>query len=277
MDVITGVTNTDAVSLADISAQAQIYLQQQSIMLGKVADYSRYAVKGAKSVDVPRVGGFSVNSKEENSEVSAQALTWTGDTITFDQHRVVQFLLEDISSAQAKVDNAAENILRAAMDLGRDIDQKIITELELASSATPDHQLTFATADTVIEGEILNLRKLLIKQFIKPEQCFLGINPTIEASMLEIDNFVRANEYGSASPVQNGVIGSVYGMKVFVHNDVTGMVGFHPTAAGSAFQWMTRVQTEGDLKNLAERYSLDYLGGFKVLDAGVRTVNYINA
>lgn len=279
-DVLTGVTEIDSVSLADISAQAQLYLQQQSIMLGKATDYSRFAVKGAKSVDIGRAPGFTVGDKGENATVDAQALTWNADTIAFDQHRVVQFLLEDIASGQSRIALESENILRAAADLARDIDQKIITELETVSTGTPDHDINFATADTVTEAEILNARKLLIEQFLNPAECFIGISPTIEASMLEIENFVKANEYGSANPVQRGVIGTVYGLKVFVHNDVTGMVVFHPTAAGYAFQWMTRVQNDMDLPNLAMRYSLDYLGGFQYLDPGTagtkRAVKYTN-
>lgn len=80
-DVITGVTEINSASRAEISSFAQSYLQQQSILLPTVTDYSRFAVKGAKSIALPRSGGFTVGSKTENTAVSAQSITYSADTI----------------------------------------------------------------------------------------------------------------------------------------------------------------------------------------------------
>ena len=47
---------------------------------------------------------------------------------------------------------------------------------------------------------------------------------------------------------------------------------FHKSAVGFATQFGPRFQSEGDLANLATRYSLDHLYGSKLLDAGDRCV-----
>lgn len=274
-DALTGVTEIDAASLADISSSMQLYLQQRSLMIPTVTDYSAFAVKGAKSVDLPKAGGTTVNDKSENTAVDAQTVSITADTITFDQHKVVQFLVEDIAEMQVKVNLRAEYLLRAAADIARVVDQAVIAELKKASASAPDHQIVFidTSTDVIAKGDILAARKLLQAQYIDPRECYIGIGPEKESELLAIASFIDASQYGSSEPIMNGEIGKIYGMKVLVHNDFADfMCVWHPTAVGLAFQQGITVKTESDLANLAERWSMSTLYGVEVLDSGKRTV-----
>lgn len=277
-DVLTGVTETSATAKAMIEALAQKYLVQESKMMPLVTNYSGLAVKGASSIKLPRATGFTVNDKAENTAASAQAVAFAADTLSLDQHRVVQFLLEDIADVQASVDAISEYLLRGAKDLALDIDNKIIAQLRLASSSAPDHQINFndATNEDIEVTDIVTIRKLLTVQNLDPRECFLGIGADKEADMLKISDFIDASKYGSNQPVVNGEIGQVFGMRVVVHNSFSAeAVAWHPSAAAFALQQAIRVQKVYDLANLAWRYSLDYIGGFKVLDTGKRCVRMI--
>ena len=274
-DTITGVTETSAAALAEISNQAQLYLQQESYLLPTVTDYSALVSPGAKSVGVPRGAGFTVNSKGENTAADATAVTYATDTISLVNHRYVQFLVEDIAEIQAKIAVVNENVLRATKDLAADVDNYIITELKLASASAPDHQLVFAdtVGDVIAKADILAARALLQAQYIDPRQCYIGIGPEKENELLAIDDFIHAEKYGSSMPIMNGEIGKIYGMKVIVHTGFTDtMCTWHPTAVGFAFQRRLNFQSESDLANLGTRYSLDMIHGAEVLDSGKRTV-----
>jgi N4-gp56 family major capsid protein len=275
-DALTGVTETSATAKAMIESLAQKYLIQESKLMGLVLNYSGMAVKGASSIKLPRAGGFTVGDKSENTGVDSQVAAFAADTLSLDQHRVVQFLVEDIANQQASVDVVAEYVLRAAKDLALDIDNKILAQLRTASTASPDHEVAFtdATNEDIEVADIVNARKLLALQNLDPRECLMGIGPDQEANMLKISDFVDASKYGSNQPVVNGEIGSVFGMKVIVHSSIANEAIFwHPTAAAFALQQAIRVQKEYDLRNLAWRYSLDYIGGFKVLDSGKRNVH----
>lgn len=274
-DALMGVTETTAASHAEVSKLAQSYLIQQAKLAATVTDYSYLAVPGAASIDLPRSGGFTVGDKSENTAVDAQVITYAKDTISLDQHRVVQFLLEDIAGVQSNVAVVQDALMKATKDLALDMDTKIITELRLASASAPDHLIKFtdATNEDIELADILNARELLVGQNIDPRECYMGVGADQERFMLAIDNFISAEKYGSNEPIMQGEIGRVYGMKVLVHTGFDNEACFwHPSAVGFAIQSGTRFQSQPDLANLATRYSLDYIAGFEVLDGGKRQV-----
>ena len=275
-DALMGVTETSAAALAQVADVAQLYLQQESKLLPTISDYSYLAVKGASSIKLPRSGGFTVGDKSENTSVDAQVITYAADTISLDQHRVTQFLLEDIAEKQSMIAVVQDAVLKASKDLAYDIDAKIKAEFDNASASAPDHVIQYndATNEDIELTDVLEMRRLLIAQNINPQECFLGVGNAQEKNMLLIDGFIDASKYGSSMPIMNGEIGMVYGMRVIVSNVFSGTDSYawHPTSVGMAFQQPVRVQRDYDLANLAWRYSLDYLAGFEVLDAGKRVV-----
>jgi len=274
-DALVGVTEINSASLADISSAMQSYLQQASLLIPTVSDYSAFAVKGAKSVDIPRMGGSTVGDKSENTAESAQTITVAADTITFEKHKVVQYLIEEIAENQARVAYTSEVLMRAAKDIARQVDQDIIVELKLASSSAPDHQLVFVdtSTDKIARADVLAARALLQAQYIDPRECYMGIGPEKEAELLNIDDFIHAEKYGSNMPIMNGEVGRIYGFKVIVHNDFSDFACFwHPTSVGLAFQRGMTVQSQPDLANLATRWSVDTRYGVEVLDSGKRCV-----
>lgn len=275
-DALMGVTETTAAAHAEVSRLAQEFLIQESKLAPLVTDYSALAVKGASSIKVPRAGGFTVGDKSENTAVDAQVITFAADTISLDQHRVVQFLLEDIADMQSNVATVQEAVLRASKGLALDMDEKIKAEFDNASTSTPDHVIQYndATNEDIELTDILAMRKLLIDQNIDPRECYIGLGSAQEKNMLLISDFIDSSKYGSAEPIMNGEIGKVYGMRVIVSTVFSGTDSYawHPSSVGYAIQSGVRFQQDKDLANLANRYSLDYLAGFEVLDAGKRVV-----
>lgn len=274
-DALMGVTETAASAMARVAEVAQLYLQQESKLLPTVSDFSYLANKGTSSIKLPRSGGFTVGSKGENTSVDSQIITYAADTISLDQHRVVQFMLEDIADQQSMLQVTQDSVMKASKDLAKDVDDKIIVELKLGSASTPDHLIQYndATNEDIELVDILTARKLLSDQFIDPRECYVGIGTAQEKNMLAIDNFISAEKYGNNEPIMNGEIGRVYGMRVIVHTGFGVETCFwHQSAVGIAFQQAVRVQRDYDLAQLAWRYSLDYLAGFEVLDGGKRNV-----
>lgn len=277
-NVLTGVTETSATAKSMIESLAQKYLIQESKLMPLVLNYSSMAVPGASSIKLPKAGGFTVGDKAENTAVFAQTSAFSVDTLNLNQHRVIQFLVEDIAGQQASVDVVAEYLLRASKQLALDIDNKILAQLRLGSASAPDHEIAFtdATNEDIELNDILNARRLLMVQNIDPRECYMAVGPDQEANLLKIPNFIEAEKYGSNSPIMNGEIGMIYGMKVIVHTSCANEAVFwHPTSCAFALQQGVRVQRDYDLANLAQRYSLDYIGGFQVLDGGKRNVHIV--
>ena len=274
-DVLFGVTESVATAMEIVSAEVQSYLIQESILLPTITNFSQYAIKGAKTVEIPRAGGFTVGDKAENTIASASTITYATDQIALSKHKYVQMLVEDIANYQATPDVTQNMLIRAAKDMALQIDVDIIAQLMLASAAAPDHQIVFIDTvnDVIAKGDFLAARKLLRTQNVSVQETNILVGPEKEAEMLALADFIDASKFGSAEPIQNGVIGKIYGMKVLVHSSVTDyMLVYHPSAVGFASQWMGRYQVEKDLSMLSIRHGIDSLYGVKVLDSGKRQV-----
>jgi len=270
-----GVTEIAGVTQESISGLIQSYLYENTRLLPTVTDYSSRVSPGDKSVSIGRSGGFTVGSKSENTALDAQSITYGSDVISLVNHRAVQFLVEDIANIQSVPFIIEDAMKKAAADLAVDIDTYIVAELAKASTSSPAHQIVFidTSTDVVALADILVPRKLLQTQFVNTDECFIGIGPEKEAEMLAIANFIQAERWGNSEPIQNGVIGKIYGMKVVVSSLFTDrMMTYHPSAVGFAFQQNIVVEQARDLPNLGTRYSLSLLHGAEVLDSGKRTV-----
>lgn len=274
-DQLMGKTETNATAIDVISNVVQSFLIQESKLLPTVTDYSSLAVKGAKSIALPKSGGFTVNDKAENTAVSAQLITYASDVLDLNKHKVIQALIEDIADWQASIPVVQDALMKAAKAIALQMDLDIIAALKLASAATPDHQLKYVdTVNNIMSlADILAQRKLLVDQHIDPRTCFIGIGSEKEAEMLNISNFIDASKYGNNDAILLGEIGKIFGMKVILHTSFeNNMVAWHPSAIGFAMQKGMRYQNQPDLANLGVRHSLDVLYGVKTLDAGKRQV-----
>lgn len=273
-DALMGVTETSAAALANVASMAQSFLIQKSVLLPTVTNYSSLAVKGASSIKLPRSGGFTVGTKAENTAVDAQVITYAADTISF-SHRAIQFLVEKLAEKQSVVDVVSDAVMKATAALALDLDAQILTELNLASSSGPDHQINFidTSGDVIAKGDILAARKLLIDQNVNPRECYIGVGSEKEAELLALADFVQAERYGSNTPIMNGEIGMIYGMKVIVHTSIPDyMLVWHPSAVGYAFSQPIELDFQKDLANIGTRYGLDFIFGAEVLDSGKRCV-----
>lgn len=268
-----GLTEVSATSMDIVAALVQQTLKQQAKLLPTITDYSGFAVKGAKSVKVPRRDQFSAANKAENTDLTAQEITFAVDTISLDKNKAIYAKLERIAELQATPNVEAEIIQEMAAELALQMDNDIYTELKLASAAAPDHRIAFVGA-TMARADILDARRLLQVQNVPLEGVTMAINPLHESELLDISDFIDASKYGSAMPIQNGEIGRIYGIPVIMSNVVSdnNVVMYHKSAVGFAAQMQPEYDTDKDLKSTSKEYLLNWVYGAEVLDSGKRQV-----
>lgn len=274
-----GMTEVTATAQDLVAGIVQEVLKQQSILLPTVTDYSAYAVNGAKSVSIPRRTQFAAADKSENTDLTAQVLTFAADQILLSKHKAVYAKVEKIAGAQANVQVASEVITEMAAELALQIDKDIITELKLASAAAPDHKLDYANTptDTLQAVDILEARRLLNVQNVPMMDRYLIISPDQEKAMLQIANFIEVDKYGAdAVALKNGELGKIYGFTVLVHNALAAIDSliYHKSAVGFARQLQPEFATQFQLASVSDEYLLHHLYGCKVLDSGKRQVYF---
>lgn len=276
-DVIMGNTEITNVSQREIMENmVQQYLQAAQMFPQRVQTFT--AGPGLKSVDIPRAGGFTVGDKAENTAVDAQAITWAVDNLPLSKHRVIQVLLENISSLQSKVGQELQIAQRAGLDLAYDTDLKIVAEFYASVSASsPDHIVAYQSGSALTAADLLNAKLLLDNQNVPQDGRCLAVTPAGYSQLLAISDFVRydainANQLNVG--IRPGVVGTIYGFETFMSQAVTANqhIAFHKSALAYGVQQGVTYRTQEQVEHLAMRHSFDQIYGVKGLDAGKRAV-----
>ena len=271
-----GATEVANVQGSLVSALVQQALREKAVAFSTVTDYGMH--QGLTSLKIPRTSNFTAAAKSENSDLSNQELTITSDTLSYNKHYGVRATIEDAARLSAGVDTVAEVVKAQADEIARQIDADIIFQIKSVSSSTPDHLLDYTdtSGDALAIADIANARKLLRTQNVPMDDggLFMLISPDSEADLLNISNFVKANEYGDSSALKNGYIGKILGFNVVVSSqlDAQDACFYHKSHVGFSFGAPPKMEQDRRAESLGDMYVTSALYGTSVLDSGKRGV-----
>lgn len=224
---VTGNTELLATKQALVASVVQRELAFTAKLLQTVTDVSVHAKKGAKSVDFPKSGSFTVENRASGVAGTTQNLVYSADQLLLNYKAHIQFLIEDDDAYQANIEVAADYIKKAAAAHARNIDLQVLATLGSTAG--------YVQAAGIDKTKILNAIQFLDQNHALDEGRFLVIPPSDRNAMLQIADFVRADALG-VSNIPKGVIGQVYGAEVMVHAGATKSYLYSKEAIAWAFQ-----------------------------------------
>jgi len=229
-DAIFGNTELVATKMDLISATVQRELIEASKLTGRVTDWSFLAEPGVKTVEIPKTGSLTVADRVEGVAGEAQVLTYTTDVMNLDYNAYVAWLIDSMSKVQSRIDVQLDIAGRAARAHAFQLESQIIAKLESAGRAT-------TTAGAISYDIILEMRKRILDSDGMLDQCTLLLGTDSEALVLDMDEFKRADVYGSAV-IPSGVVGKIHGVDVVISNKVAAnrFYMFEKSAVGFALQ-----------------------------------------
>lgn len=267
-DVITGNTQLGPTKQDVIAAIVQKELKFAAKLLPYITDFSVFAGKGAKSVSFPKLSSFTVVDRATATAGEAQTLLSSVDTMALDQNAYVSWIIDSSDAVQSQIEAQIEFARRAASAHGRYVDERIIATAESVGLAT-------ATAGNISRNIVLEMRKALALNDADMANVALWISPDQEETMLKVDEFTRADVYGSSN-VPSGVIGRVYGVPVVIHNGLAAQQFFMCEKSGLAiaFQQAPAMAEQPEIQfgTSAKRVAMDQLFGTVGLQLGEKAV-----
>lgn len=201
-----GNTDLTATKNALIVALVQRELIAKAVVMPSILDASVYAVKGTKSISVPRAGSFAVEDRATTAQATLANVTYAVDTIVLDQMSTVSWVVDPQDEVESQVDVQADLAARAARAHSKNFDSLVIAGLEADSTAT-------TTAGAITKAIFLEMRQALLTAEADASQLTFLCGPDSESALLSISEFVEADKYGSAI-IPSGVLGSLYGVMV---------------------------------------------------------------
>ena len=282
-------TSTDAVFIPEVWASGIYkYFERKTVFRNLVDDYSALVTGSADTIHVPEIGIISATAKSAGSDVSYDATASTTTDLSVNKHYYAAKLFEDLLTVQSSYDLMSKYTQMFGEALARQVDSDIWGELDgvnQTQALSADDTLTAA----VFEATLATLGENDVPYM--DGDCYMVVNPTLFADIMNpsaglAQYFIRSDASGEGSGLKNGMVGSLYGIQVFMSNTVSTAGSsstvpggiFHRSACAFAMQRDVRVQSDYSIDALGTKVVADTIYGVKVLDDSdnIRGVRFLN-
>ena len=283
---------------------------EKSLVLANLVKKMGMTGKKGDTINIPAPVRGTATAKAAGTAVSIQSDTESNVAVLIDKHFEYSRLIEDITEVQALTSLRQFYTSDAGYALARQVDSDLHgLAVNLGDAAgtyantnsyyvDASTGLTQYAADTVTASDVFTDAgfRALIQKMDDADVPFdnraFVIPPSLRNAIMGIDRYV-SSDFVSGAPVQNGKIGNLYGIDVYVStncatseaaadntantNDLKAALLIHKDTFVLAEQMGVRSQTQYKQEFLANLYTADQLYGVKVLRPESGFVLNVNA
>ena len=293
------VNNTNAATfIPELWSDEIIAAYKKNLVLANIVNKMSMTGKKGDTLHIPKPTRGSATAKAANTAVTIQADTETEVQVSIDKHYEYSRMIEDITDVQAldslrrfytddagyalatQVDNDLFTLGKSfGNGDGSDWTHSNVYYVNASSGIAAYAVDTVATGDDFSDLAFRQLIKLMDDQDTPMDVRFLVIPPSARRDILGIDRY-NSSDFVSTGGVNNGQIGSLYGVDIYVSSnvpvietdadntaggDVRGAILAHKDTMVLAEQMAVRSQTQYKQEYLADLFTADTLYGVKEL------------
>lgn len=296
------VTNTTAATfIPEIWSDEIIAAYKNNLVLANAVNKMSHVGKKGDTIHIPKPTRGSASAKAASTQVTLIAATESEVQVSIDKHYEYSRLIEDITDVQAQPSLRRFYTEDAGYALGKQVDSDLgalgkTFGDDNGSGSDWIHSNSFYVdgangiaayaVDTVAVTDVFT--DLAFRELVKElddndtpmDGRFLVIPPSVRSTIMGIDRYVSA-DFVSSSPVQNGLIGQLYGVDIYVSNNLP-VVETAGDNSASAVDTVGAIMAQRDAMVLVEQmgvrtqtqYKQEYLGDLMTADTlyGVKTV-----
>lgn len=256
------------------SSEVLMFVKKNLVLVPLVRHYDADVQSYGQTVEIPNVSTISANLKSANTVVTLNYNTETKTTITLNQHYESSFLLEDFVKIQSKYDLRSAYTQAASYAIAEKIDGFVATTMTSGFTS-------YGSFGTVLADSLILIgNRYLDEQKAPSTDRNLVVTPQGKQEMLNIDKYIRYDAIGvggSQNTIMNGQIGEIYGIKVFMSQNLVTLASnpnqnsnllFHKDAFAIAIQQQPRTQIQYKQEYLGWLVTVDMLWGGATLRSG---------
>ena len=292
------VDNTSAATfIPEIWSDEVVAAYQSNLVLANLVKKMAMAGKKGDTLHIPKPTRGSANAKAENTAVTIQNATESEVQVVIDKHFEYSRLIEDITDVQALASLRQFYTGDAGYALAKQVDTSLFALGTAFGDNGGDYVGTgtynFSGAsgveayavDSVAAADVFNdagFRELIQKMDdadVPMDNRCLVVPPSIRNAIMGIDRY-SSSDFVDGKVVNNGQIGNLYGIDIFVSSncpiietaaanaaggDVKQAMLFHKDAMVLAEQQGVRSQNQYKQEFLGSLYTADTLYGTAVL------------
>lgn len=232
--------------------------EKNLVLVPLVKHYDREISSKGQTVEIPNVSNLTANLKVANTQVTLNAPTETKTTVTINQHYECSVLIEDIVDAQSAYDLAQEYTEKVGYALAEKMDYFV------AYTMSGNGTYTIGQYGAVLNDQVILAANRYLDDAKAPQtdRNFV-VTPQGKQEMLNIDKYIRYDAIGvggSSNSIMNGQIGEIYGVKVFMSQNLV-VTAATPTQNNHLFfhKEALALAVQKDVKFASQRKE-EYLG-----------------
>jgi HK97 family phage major capsid protein len=306
------VNNTNAATfIPEIWSDEVIAAYKKNLVLANLVRKMSFKGKKGDTLHIPKPTRGTATAKSANTAVTIQADTETEVQVLINKHFEYSRFIEDITEVQALASLRSFYTEDAGYALAKQVDDELINLGKTFGNGTTTfvHSnsyyidastgLTAYAADTVVPADVFTdagfrrLIQLMDDADVPMDGRKFAIPPSLRNAIMGIDRY-NSSDFVDGRGVQNGKIGSLYGIDIFVSSnmpvietdaentatnggDIKAALLFHTDTMVLAEQLGVRSQTQYKQDYLATLYTADTLFGTKVVRPEAGFVLAVNA
>jgi N4-gp56 family major capsid protein len=240
-------------------------LQQESVMLMAMRDFTSQVGPGMDTVKIPLFAPLAIQNVSETAEMTPQTASVLTADLVMDQHKSIPFSISDKASLQSKVNLVTEIVKMGAKSLASQVDDYCIGLLVANYNAGVPETLTSSAL-----ADILAAKEYLDGNNVSKAGRYLECSPAFIAKLLADNSIINANKYGSVEPIQAGFVTRLYGFMILESSSAElgdGFVAHSSDAISFARQITPRFESDRNVLGQRNDYALTHLYGAKCTDA----------
>jgi len=309
----TSIVNKTAADkfIPEIWSDEVIAAYQKNLVLANLVNKMTMRGKKGDTLHIPKPTRGVAAAKAANTAVTIQADTETEVLVTINKHFEYSRFIEDIVEVQALASLRRFYTEDAGYALAKKVDDELFSLGQTFGDGTSDwtHSnsyyidastgLTAYAEDTVVPADVFTdagfraLIKLVDDADVPMDGRFFVVPPSLRAAIMGIDRY-NSSDFVDGRGVQNGQIGSLYGIDIYVSSncpvietdanntataggDIKAAILAHKDATVLAEQLSVRSQTQYKQEYLSTLYTADTLFGVKTVRPEAGFVLAVNA
>jgi hypothetical protein len=294
-------TTTAATFIPEIWSDEIVAAYKRSLVLATAVNKMSHVGKKGDTIHIPKPTRGSASAKAASTQVTLIAATETEVTVSINKHYEYSRLIEDVTDVQSQPSLRSFYTDDAGYALAKQVDSDIGLLAKTFGDDNGDgsdwiHSNSFYVdagngiaayaVDTVAVTDVFT--DLAFRELVKElddndtpmDGRFLVIPPSVRSQLMGIDRYV-SSDFVSSQGVQNGLIGQLYGVDIYVSNNLP-VVETAADNDNSAVDTVGAIMSQRDAMVLVEQvgvrtqtqYKQEWLGDLMTADTiyGVKTV-----
>jgi HK97 family phage major capsid protein len=296
--------------IPEIWSDEVIAAYKKNLVLANLVRKMSFRGKKGDTLHIPKPTRGVASAKAANTAVTVQADAESEVQVLIDKHFEYSRFIEDIASVQALASLRSFYTEDAGYALAKKVDDELIALgksfgdgdasdwvhsnvyfIDASTSLTAYAVDTVTTSDVFTDAGFRKLIQLMDDADVPMDGRKFVIPPSLRNAIMGVDRY-NSSDFVDGRGVQNGQIGKLYGIDIYVSSNcptietaadnsagdaVKGALLFHTDTMVLAEQMGVRSQTQYKQEYLADLYTSDTLFGVKVVRPEAGFVLAVNA